>query len=210
MKTSTQKHTFPIPKKIREEVHRIKCRAIKKYLIYSLMGGGGFFLLSMLSPGYRLDARVILMLSGLIALLPWLFFLSRIREYGTPFEGTIIKIDYELHFDTPWKTGTKTYKKCPEGWVLLVVLTINTTEGKLIRFKAAQCSPRQYNLVESIFHIGDKVGHIGILRENYFSVFFLEAERKDITICAVCGTCGPATNAVCISCGMPYIKRRDI
>ena len=203
----------PIPYSI---THYVRKRFIRKIVTVAILTAALAVLFSLFGReifGESAHPAFIAVASVLLCLLP--FFISGLpkRLLDRSFEGEVVEITSKLSHKGTGKGGRRIIDAPrgiygPRGGVYVQYarirtysLVVETEGGKRRRVPIGSVSVAQHNPFASLYHIGDKVGHVA----GTEGVYVIHGQNNAFRHCIICDTHGSITDTSCNCCGMPYV-----
>lgn len=202
----------PIPYSI---THYVRKCLIRKIVWVALLTAALAVLFSLFGReifGDRASPALIAVLSVLLCLVP--FFASGLpkRLFDRSFEGEVVEITSKLSHKGTGRGGRR-ITDAPRGMygrggvyvqyarIRTYYLTVKAPSGKRHRVPIGSVSVMQHNPLASLYHIGDRVGHVA----GTEGVYLLRGQNISFRHCIICNSHGSVDDTSCNCCGMPYV-----
>ena len=203
----------PIPYSI---TYYVKKRLIRKIVTVALLTAALAVLFSLYGReifGEAAHPALIAVLSVVLCLVPFSASGLPKRILDRSLEGEVVEITSKLSHKGTGKGGrriTDAPRRMygPRGGVYVqyarirtYYLVVETEGGKRRRVPIGSVSVTQHNPFASLYHIGDKVGHVA----GTEGVYVIHGQNNAFRHCIICDTHGSITDTSCNCCGMPYV-----
>ena len=162
--------------------------------------------------GERCPLWLVAIFSALIALLPFLLSGLPRRLLDSSFEGVIKKIEVKQVSRNSHRGGVRVgtavrHSLHNPGRSATVIelhhrytLLIACEDGKERRVTLGT-SFSGGNIIASLYHVGDTVGHVAGTQ----GVYYIKQQNIHTRLCIICGSHGSSEDTSCHYCGMPYV-----
>ncbi len=162
--------------------------------------------------GESASPALIAVLSVALSLVPFLVSGLPKRLLDRSLEGEVVEITSKLSHKGTGRGGRR-ITDAPRGLygrggvyvqyarIRSYYLVVKTENGKRRRVPIGSVSVMQHNPFASLYHIGDRVGHVA----GTEGVYVIHGQNNSFRHCIICDTHGSTDDTECNCCGMPYV-----